>query len=170
MPCYAEYDNKWAALTTYSILVLGKGGRANLAHAALHVKPIKRRLYCNFILTELIPYGWGHEGARGDGDNNRDEGIMASSRGGAGVVVRSISDVDYDNPHEAMAMEMAGKAPVASEEEEDIGSDIFDESTRYSNVDRPRLKVDHSSPTRTEQRRGSFMDEERISNFFRKKP
>ena len=82
---------------------------------------------------------------------------------------------DDDNPHEAMAMQMlgdgdqaeGGEAPRA--EQESIGSDIFDDSLRYSNVDRPTLKVDVSSPTRQEQRRGSFMDEDRIANFFRRK-
>ena len=80
---------------------------------------------------------------------------------------------DDDNPHEAMAMQMLGDGDQQGEapraEQESIGSDIFDDSLRYSNVDRPTLKVDVSSPTRQEQRRGSFMDEDRIANFFRRK-
>ena len=99
----------------------------------------------------------------------------AKSAKARGAKAKSAADDDDDNPHEAMAMQMmagggaeeGGEAPMA--EHESIGSDIFDDSLRYSNVDRPTLKVDVSSPTRQEQRRGSFMDEDRIANFFRRK-
>ena len=62
-------------------------------------------------------------------------------------------------------------APKAVEEdfddEDDITSDIFDESLRYSNVDRPKLEISHSSPQREQQIRGEFVtEEERIANLF----
>ena len=46
-----------------------------------------------------------------------------------------------------------------------ISKTIFDESLRYSNVDRPSLSIKPSSPVA--QRRGSFEDpNEKIANLF----
>ena len=46
-----------------------------------------------------------------------------------------------------------------------ISKTIFDESLRYSNVDRPSLSIKPSSPV--PQRRGSFEDpNEKIANLF----
>lgn len=80
-----------------------------------------------------------------------------------------------DNPHELMAMEMMtgnpGAAAAASNRRVStvsaLDSDLFDESLRYSNVDRPKFKIEKSSPTANVQLRGDFQtEEERIANLF----
>ena len=78
---------------------------------------------------------------------------------------------ESDNPHEVMAIEMtkAGETnePTAVLVENDISSDIFDESLRYSGIDRPRFMIQHAEHTENKQRRGSFVpDEDRIANLF----
>ena len=61
----------------------------------------------------------------------------------------------------------AATTPVEDVEavEESIPKDIFDESLRYSDVDRPKLSIIASAPL--PQRRGSFEDpNEKIANLF----
>ncbi len=130
------------------------------------------------FVPELIPYGWGQDE---DEDNFRTyretAAVAVSSRGARAAEAggHAGGHINAENPHEDMALQMMGEAPRAEAEDDDvdgdgddaIGSDIFDDSLRYSNVDRPTLKVDQSSPTRNEQRRGSFVDEDRIVNLFR---
>ena len=53
--------------------------------------------------------------------------------------------------------------------ENDISSDIFDESLRYSGIDRPRLNIEYAenAPSEEKQIRGEFIsEEERIANLF----
>ena len=78
---------------------------------------------------------------------------------------------ESDNPHEVMAIEMtnAGETNEATAVlvENDISSDIFDESLRYSGINRPRFMIQHAEHTENKQRRGSFIpDEDRIANLF----
>ena len=83
---------------------------------------------------------------------------------------------ESDNPHEIMAIEMTktgetsdATAVLVENDGNDIPSDIFDESLRYSGIDRPRfiIEVAESSPSDTQQIRGDFVsEEERIANLF----
>ena len=83
---------------------------------------------------------------------------------------------ESDNPHEIMAIEMTetgetsdATAVLVENDGNDIPSDIFDESLRYSGIDRPRfiIEVAETSPSDNKQRRGSFIpDEDRIANLF----
>lgn len=67
------------------------------------------------------------------------------------------TDEDLENPHLALKMD--------TEDLESIPKEIFDESLRYSGVDRPKLSVVRSSPV--PQRRGSFSDpQEKIAHLF----
>lgn len=133
----------------------------------------------------MIAYGWGHssddEGGADDLKSKArapDKAELAASRGGvrdnlvhpdrngAGQGVHGGSDAedlimidDDDNPHQAIALQMMNP------ETEEITSDIFDESLRYSNIDRPSLLIDRSSPT--SQLRGNFEDhQEKIAKLF----
>ena len=66
-----------------------------------------------------------------------------------------------ENPH----ITMKALNTLEDDLEESIPKEIFDESLRYSAVDRPKLSINRSSPL--PQRRGSFMDpEEKIANLF----
>eukprot|EP00095_Tigriopus_kingsejongensis_P005600 maker-scaffold541_size141817-snap-gene-0.26 protein:Tk05600 transcript:maker-scaffold541_size141817-snap-gene-0.26-mRNA-1 annotation:"membrane protein" len=141
----------------------------------------------HWIQPELIPYGWGQEldgklDAHDHPDDSllfqHDKAALASSRGGVGFrpgsaaslqgynVVHPSSGADFmdeSNPHMAMAIEMSQVRSHSA----GITSDIFDESLRYSNIDRPKLQIDRSSPTLAKQWRGEFItEEERISNLF----
>ena len=83
---------------------------------------------------------------------------------------------ESDNPHEIMAIEMTetgetsdATAALVENDGNDIPSDIFDESLRYSGIDRPRFIIDvaETNPSDNKQRRGSFVpDEDRIANLF----
>jgi hypothetical protein len=83
---------------------------------------------------------------------------------------------ESDNPHEIMAIEMTktsetsdATAMLVENDGNDIPSDIFDESLRYSGIDRPRffIEVAETNPSDNKQRRGSFVpDEDRIANLF----
>ena len=78
---------------------------------------------------------------------------------------------ESENPHEVMAIEMTNASETneatAVLVDNDISSDIFDESLRYSGIDRPRFMIQHAEQTEHKQRRGSFIpDEDRIANLF----
>ena len=78
---------------------------------------------------------------------------------------------ESENPHEVMAIEMTNASETneatAVLVDNDISSDIFDESLRYSGIDRPRFMIQHAEQTENKQRRGSFIpDEDRIANLF----
>ena len=80
------------------------------------------------------------------------------------------ADFSDENPHITMkTLNSNAMASGSLEDDEDdlesIPKEIFDESLRYSGVDRPKLSINRSSPL--PQRRGSFMDpEEKIANLF----
>ena len=77
------------------------------------------------------------------------------------------ADFSDENPHITMKTlnSNAIEAVYDDDDLESIPKEIFDESLRYSGVDRPKLSINRSSPV--PQRRGSFMDpEEKIANLF----
>ena len=76
------------------------------------------------------------------------------------------ADFSDENPHITMKALNTIEDHVDDDlESESIPKEIFDESLRYSAVDRPKLSINRSSPL--PQRRGSFMDpEEKIANLF----
>jgi hypothetical protein len=129
------------------------------------------------FFPELIPFGWGQaeedevEQKNGsnfiDYDDDRatlkDDNVYA---GNPTILQLDLDDDDDDNPHITMAAEMRERAGARWGGDNDtIPPDIFDESLRYSAVDRPSLSVRQSSPI--PQRRGSFIDPtERIANLF----
>ncbi len=130
----------------------------------------------------MIPYGWGHDestddssiGANNHNKNNvflNDHAELASSRGGAGInkvddeeeYVITVAETKNDD-ESLLKVKMASMAE--SEDLDDIGSDIFDESLRFSHVDRPKLLIDRSSPTA--RKTGEFQtEEERIAGIFK---
>lgn len=156
----------------------------------LEVLQSRSVLWLHALFSALIPYGWGQEEDYQDVSDvveanlYGDKAALVSSRGGAGIrplssVSNSPSNVihpsnspsqhtiidfmDESSPHMVLALEMAQVRPNSA----DITSDIFDESLRYSNIDRPRLLIDRSSPTTAKQWRGEFISEEdRIANLF----
>lgn len=119
----------------------------------------------HWIEPELIPFGWGQEEDDGNDKNDDDRATVKGSVNGGNfqqMEDEAAANTMSDNPHLIMAAEMQKKH---SDDDEAIPPDIFDESTRYSNVDRPSFSIDKSSPT--PQRRGSFVPEEdRIANLF----
>ena len=153
-----------------------------------------------FHLIAIIPFGWGQEHDLSnhiDEDMQHHTGLEISDRAtlkGSAAAVRALnsvsptSDQSYhnnlpqnslthqeDNPHEIMAIEMTKTSETADDAtvtlvENDISSDIFDESLRYSGVNRPKLNiecVDNDTPTQNTQIRGDFItEEERIANLF----
>lgn len=74
-----------------------------------------------------------------------------------------MADDDEDNnPHLVLKIHQDS---VEDEDLESIPKEIFDESLRYSGIDRPKLSVVRSSPV--PQRRGSFSDpQEKIAHLF----
>ena len=73
-------------------------------------------------------------------------------------------DVYAGNPH--AILEIMQEDMMNNEDHDSIPKDIFDESLRYSGVDRPSLSISKSSPLN--QRRGSFEDHgEKIANLFK---
>ena len=150
--------------------------------------------------TAIIPFGWGQEedlSYHGNEDMHHPSGIEISDRAtlkGSAAAVKALnsvsptSDQSYynnlpesslaredDNPHEIMAIEMTktGKSTddaTVALVENDISSDIFDESLRYSALNRPKLNIeyaDNDSPSQNTQIRGDFItEEERIANLF----
>ena len=123
----------------------------------------------------MIPFGWGHpdfdvvsvtiqNGTLMNADENepepdratlKDDGVYA---GNLNVIEGGLETIHMvDNPH----LEMMHRQDLESP----IPNDIFDDSLRYSGVDRPSLSIRRSSPV--PQRRGSFEDpHERIAKLF----
>ena len=106
-----------------------------------------------------------------------DRAEMASSRGGAGVIVLQMQDnAVYPDPTTKVTESSSNKdhddvinsMMLQVEREEnfsEIGSDIFDESLRFSHVDRPSFHINRSSPVA--RKTGDFItEEERIANIF----
>lgn len=150
--------------------------------------------------SAIIPFGWGQEGDSSyhvDEDMNHHSGIEISDRAtlkGSAAAVKALnsvsptSDQSYynnlqqnplaredDNPHEIMAIEMTKTGQTADDAtvalvENDISSDIFDESLRYSALNRPKLNIQYADddiPSQNKQIRGDFLtEEERIANLF----
>ena len=125
-----------------------------------------------FSSIELIPFGWGQnedsnsvqDPTNKDGNNFIVETDRATLKDDE-VYAGNPNHMDFDdsNPHLVMAAEM-----IRDDEMEDtnISKDVYDDSQRYSNVDRPSLSIKHSSPLPT--RHGSFEDpSEKIANLFR---
>ena len=72
------------------------------------------------------------------------------------------ASIDEENPHLTMA---SAREELDDDDDESIPKEIFDESLRYSDINRPKLSVNKSSPL--PQRRGSFSDpNEKIANLF----
>ncbi len=122
----------------------------------------------NFL--ELIPYGWGHEdGMNIDDDVDRatlkDDDVYAGNLHQILVMEKDSEDnasIDEENPHLTMA---SAREELDDFDDESIPKEIFDESLRYSDINRPKLSVNKSSPL--PQRRGSFSDpNEKIANLF----
>jgi len=103
---------------------------------------------------------------------------LASSRG-AGALNSVHPTVEMEDEEETTTSEFGNDADVGDGQvmgmvklvssntrgDSEIGSDIFDDSLRYSNVDRPTLNIERSSAL--ERRRGSFLtEEERIARIF----
>lgn len=115
---------------------------------------------------DLIPFGWGHDDGINDDDgvdnaSLKDDNVYAGNSFFIAVETDANPEAVDDNPHIAMKN--------LQEDSESIPKEIFDESLRYSDVDRPRFSISKSSPI--PQRRGSFSDpEERIANLFSNKP
>ena len=121
----------------------------------------------------MIPFGWGQEedgnGMLTDDDIDtatlKDDDVYA---GNPHHILEIRADFSDENPHITMKTLNSNGMASADDDEEDLESipkEIFDESLRYSGVDRPKLSINRSSPL--PQRRGSFMDpEEKIANLF----
>ena len=123
----------------------------------------------------MIPFGWGQEedgnGMLTDDDIDtatlKDDDVYA---GNPHHILEIRADFSDENPHITMkTLNSNAMASGSLEDDEDdlesIPKEIFDESLRYSGVDRPKLSINRSSPL--PQRRGSFMDpEEKIANLF----
>lgn len=157
------------------------------------------RVKITLLPTAIIPFGWGQEVDSPHHENeeiHHHGGIEISDRAtlkGSAAAVKALnsvsptSDQSYynnlpqssfacedDNPHEIMAIEMTQTRETAEATvalvENDISSDIFDESLRYSALNRPRLNIeyaDNDSPSQNTQIRGEFItEEERIANLF----
>ena len=123
-----------------------------------------------FFTSDLIPFGWGQEE-----DTNgmlNDDGIDTATlkdddvyAGNPHHILEIRADFSDENPHITMKALNTIEDHVDDDLEESIPKEIFDESLRYSAVDRPKLSINRSSPL--PQRRGSFMDpEEKIANLF----
>ena len=114
--------------------------------------------------------GSGSRPGSGSGGKKVHPVVRAGQRGSS--VSTDDSLLCEDNPHELMAMEMmtAGNGAASNRRVSTVSaldSDLFDESLRYSNVDRPKFKIEKSSPTANVQLRGDFQtEEERIANLF----
>ena len=124
---------------------------------------------------DLIPFGWGQEWAQEeDGNMLTDDGIDTATlkdddvyAGNLHHILEIRADFSDENPHITMKTlnSNAMEAVYDDDDLESIPKEIFDESLRYSGVDRPKLSINRSSPV--PQRRGSFMDpEEKIANLF----
>ena len=129
------------------------------------------------LFSELIPFGWGHEGkGMMHFDDGVDRAILTDDTVYAGRSPHHIIDIeiDDDNPH--IAMKLVQNDDVTGEttndqseppalEAEPIPKEIFDESLRYSMIDRPRFSISQSSPL--PPKRGSFSDpSEKIASLF----
>lgn len=137
---------------------------------------IARRQLLPLFFPELIPFGWGHpdfdvvsvsmqngtllnaEDSEPDPDRAtlKDDDVYA---GNLNVIQEAGPETInmVDNPHLEMMQHQGMESPIPN--------DIFDESLRYSGVDRPSLSIRRSSPI--PQRRGSFEDpHEKIAKLF----
>ena len=123
-----------------------------------------------FFTSDLIPFGWGQEE-----DTNgmlNDDGIDTATlkdddvyAGNPHHILEIRADFTDENPHITMKALNSIEADAENDDQESIPKEIFDESLRYSGVDRPKFSINRSSPL--PQRRGSFMDpEEKIANLF----
>ena len=154
---------------------------------------------CNaHCLTAIIPFGWAQDLDDSWNDHQEialypgiEINDRATLKGSAAAVkalnsISPISDQSYhnqpvkkpsnqeeENPHEIMAIEMTKTKETSDSTavliENDISSDIFDESLRYSGIDRPRLNIEYAenAPSEEKQIRGEFIsEEERIANLF----
>lgn len=134
----------------------------------------------HWMEPELIPFGWGHqedpESVHNSGNHGNNKPIIFESDRAtlkddevyAGKLPNAV--LDESNPHIEMAAVMNNPDSTdhdmeMTETSLNISKTIFDESLRYSNVDRPSLSIKPSSPV--PQRRGSFEDpNEKIANLF----
>ena len=155
-------------------------------------------MFHNASFLAVIPFGWGQEQDSYYAEEQiyiqQHGGIEISDRAtlkGSAAAVKALNSVsptddnshrgiqtenslplNEDNPHEMMAIEMTKTGTSDSNTvalvENDISSDIFDESLRYSALNRPKLNIEYAdSDTPSQQRRGSFIpEEERIANLF----
>lgn len=122
----------------------------------------------HWIEPEIIPFGWGHNDSSVEVEFDR--ATLKSGEVHSGNTIEQIDAkppntvmFDESNPHLTMAAEMHMQVEM-----ETISKDIFDESLRYSHVDRPSLSIKPSSPL--PQRKGSFEDpNEKIANLFNSK-
>lgn len=136
----------------------------------------------HWIEPDLIPYGWGHDN---DGMNNHEPGVPLLDQAilkddnvyaGNHQLLRvhqidslQIEEVGTDEDEIVHVSNMKAQIEATSEDnlarQSPIPKDIFDESLRYSAVDRPKLSVITSAPL--PPRRGSFEDpNEKIANLF----
>ena len=150
-----------------------------------------------FFHTAIIPFGWAQEedlSYNSHEDPNHHPGIEISDRAtlkGSAAAAKALNSIsptndqtyhnqqqlnssiqENDNPHEVMAIEMTKSGENGDNAmlvENDISSDIFDESLRYSAIDRPRLNIEYAESITSENKqiRGDFTTEEdRIANLF----
>jgi len=148
------------------------GLRGNLARVQdTEIDTIKNlHLIKHWVEPELIPFGWGHNDSADSnfaagGTDAHAAGMINDSH--EVVVDRATlkdDDVYAGNPH--AILEIMQEDMMNNEDHDSIPKDIFDESLRYSGVDRPSLSISKSSPLN--QRRGSFEDHgEKIANLFK---
>lgn len=124
----------------------------------------------HWIEPDLIPFGWGQDESENgmltdealDTATLKDDDVYAGNPHTHILEIRA--DFTDENPHITMKA-LHNTHEAFEEDSESIPKEIFDESLRYSGVDRPKLSINRSSPV--PQRRGSFMDpEEKIANLF----
>lgn len=118
----------------------------------------------HWIEPELVPFGWGHDT---DG-NPHIVGKLEHIEHHVEHHILNITEIaDDTDPHLAMKMNIDDDIETnpTNIETDPIPKEIFDESLRYSKIDRPRFSISKSSPL--PQRRGSFSDpNEKIANLF----
>ena len=134
----------------------------------------------------MIPFGWGHDRSDyGNNENNIDQAILKDDDVYAGnphlirvlkidsLRIEEVGSEEEDeishvaNMQQRVQIEAHSEAnsEVFDDDTESIPKDIFDESLRYSDVNRPKLSVITSAPL--PPRRGSFEDpNEKIANLF----
>lgn len=136
----------------------------------------------HWVEPDLIPFGWGHDrNDYGNNENNIDQAILKDDDvySGNPHLIRVLKidslrieevgseddEISYVEQRAQIEAHSEANSEVFQNSTESIPKDIFDESLRYSDVNRPKLSVITSAPL--PPRRGSFEDpNEKIANLF----